>query len=67
MLHNGHLSLFTTVFRVRTLTGLVTNYFSFAPLSHKLGLVRTLVDRIYKIKTTWLGFHGDIELTMILR
>ena len=67
MLHNGHLSLFTAVFRERTLTGLVTNYFSFAPLSHKLGLVRTLVDRVHKIKNTWLGFHGDIKLTMILR
>ena len=67
MLHNGHLSLFTAVFRERTLTGLVTNYFSFAPLSHKLGLVRTLVDMVHKIKNTWLDFHGDIKLTMILR
>ena len=37
-------------------------------LSYKLGLVRTLVDRIYKISNTWLGFHEDIKkLTMILR
>ena len=36
------------------------NYFSFAPLSDKLGLVRTLVDRVYKIKNTWLGFRNEI-------
>ena len=35
--------------------------------SYKLGLVRTLVDRVYKINSTWLGFHGDFkELTMII-
>ena len=53
--------------RGRTLSGLLTNYFSFAPLSFKLGLVRTSVDRVYKIKNSWLGFHGDIKLMMILR
>ena len=45
MLDNGHSSLITTVFRKRTFTGPLTNYFSFAPLAYKLGLVRTLVDR----------------------
>ena len=45
MLDNGHSSLITTVFRERTFTGPLTNYFSFAPLAYKLGLVRTLVDR----------------------
>ena len=33
-----------------------------------MGLVRTLVDRIYKINNSWLGFHKDIkDLTLILR
>ena len=33
-----------------------------------MGLVRTLVDRVYKINNSWLGFHKDIkDLILILR
>ena len=33
-----------------------------------MGLVRTLVDRVYKINNSWLGFHKDKkDLTLILR
>ena len=40
---------------------------SFVPLSYKLGLVRTLVDRVFNINNTWFGFHDNIkELTNIL-
>ena len=46
----------------------MTNYFSFTSHSCKLGLIRTLVDRAYKINSTWLGFHDDItKLTKILQ
>ena len=46
----------------------MTNYFSFIPYPYKLGLIRTLVDRAYKINNTWLGFYEDIKkLTEILK
>ena len=33
-----------------------------------MGLIKTLVDRAYKINNTWLGFHEDINnLTDILK
>ena len=33
-----------------------------------MGLVRTLVDRDYKVNNSWLGFHKDIkDLALILR
>ena len=33
-----------------------------------MGLIKTLVDRAYKINNTWLGFHEDInKLTDILK
>ena len=58
----------TSVYRKKTFTGLLTYYFSFTSHSYKLGLVRTLVDRAYKINNTWLGFHEDItKLTKILQ
>ena len=46
----------------------MTNYFCFIPYPYKLGLIRTLVDRAYKINNTWLGFYEDIKkLTEILK
>ena len=58
----------TRVFHKKTLTGLLTNYFSFTPFSYKLGLIRTLFDRTYKINNTWKGFNEDIKkLLLILR
>ena len=62
------LSPITRIYRKKTFTGLLTNYFSFTPFSYKLGLIRTLVDRTYKINNTWVGFHEDIKkLLLILR
>ena len=65
---NSHLSIVTSVYRKKTFTGLLTDYFSFAPLNYKLGLVRTLVDRVYKINNSWVFFHLDVKkLIVILR
>ena len=54
----AHLSL---LFIVKTYTGLLTNYFSFTPFKYKLGLIKTLIDRTYKINNTTQGFHNDIK------
>jgi len=53
--HHG--SVVTSAFRNKTFTGLLSNYLSFAPLSYKIGLIRTLIDRVFKINNTWLAFH----------
>ena len=44
-------SFLTMVYRKKTFTGLLTNYFSFTSYSYKvgIGLIRTLVDRAYTI------------------
>ena len=40
--------------------------FIFYNFSYKLGLIRILVDRTYKIDDTWVGFHKVIKyLTQI--
>ena len=54
-------SRITTNYKKPTDTGLLTNYLSFTPSKYKFGLVKTLIDRLYKINNTWLGFHNDIE------
>ena len=50
LLDNSYPSIVASVHEYckKTFTGLLTNYFSFAPLNCKLGLVRTLPDRVYK-------------------
>ena len=66
-IHNLSPGPTTTVFRKKTFTGLLTNYFSFTAFSYKIGLVRTLINRTFKINNTWSGFHNDIKhLTFIL-
>ena len=40
--------------------GLLTNYFSFIPNSYKISLIRTLVDRTFKINNTWNYFDKDL-------
>ena len=61
LVNNNPLNVQTSVFRKKTFTGLLTNYFSFNSFSYKMGLVRTLVDRVCKINNSWLGFHKDIK------
>ena len=61
--NNDPSSSLTSVYRKKTFTGLLTNYFSFTSNSYKVGVIKTLVDRAYK-----LGFHEDInKLTDILK
>ena len=68
LVNNNPLNLQTSVFRKKNFTGLLANYFSFTSFSYKMGLVRTLVDRVYKINNSWLGFHKDIkDVALILR
>ena len=66
LLDNGHPSIVSSVYRKKTFTGLLTNYFIFAPLNYKLGLVRTLLDRVYKINNSWVGFHLDVKKLIFL-
>ena len=68
LVNNNPPNLQISVSRKKTFTGLLINFFSFTSFSHKMGLVGTLVDRVYKINNSWLGFHKDIkDLTLIPR
>ena len=54
-------TLKTSIFRKKTFTGLLTSFNSFTCFSYKRGLIKCLIDRVYKINNTWLGFHHDID------
>ena len=59
LIDNNQVTVLTTVFRKSTFTGLLMNFTSFTSYSYKLGLIRTLIDRAYKINSTWQGFHQE--------
>ena len=50
-----------TIFRKTTAIGLFTNYLSFAPLSYKIGLAKTLIHRAFKICSNWCLFHDEVN------
>ena len=41
-------------------TGLLTNYNSFTSPNYKKGLIKTLIDRTFRVSSTWSGFHNDL-------
>ena len=56
----NHNIIVTSVYRKPTYTGLLTNYNSFTSPNYKKGLIKTLIDRTFRINSTWSGFHYDI-------
>ena len=58
----------TSTYRKKTFTGFLTNFFSFTSFSYKIGLIRTLVDRAYKINNSLFSFNNDVKkLTHIFK
>ena len=53
-------NLQTSVLHKKTYAELPLNYFSFVPDSYKYGLIKALIDRMYRINSTWTSF--DINL-----
>ena len=52
--------LITKIYRKVTIFGVLTNYLSFTDMNYKIGLVKCLIDRIYKINNTWEHFYVDL-------
>ena len=51
----------TSVYRKRTFTGLFMNFRSFLPETYKVGLILTLIDRIYKISQNREVFNFEFK------
>ena len=45
----------------KTAIGLFANYLSFIPLSYKVGLLKTLIHRAFKICSNWCLFHDEVN------
>ena len=51
----------TLVYLKSTYTGLLTNFKCFAPHEYKKRLIITLLDRTFKINSSWKGFDLDVK------
>ena len=51
--------LSTTVHVKSTHAGDIFNYHSIAPERYKLGVMKTMIRRAYKISSSWHNFHGS--------
>ena len=60
ILINNNESDLQTCFTEKTYAGLLLNYFSFVPNCYKMGLIKTLLDRMYRIDNSWTGFDKDL-------
>ena len=58
--------LITSVYRKSTFTGLLQNYKSFVPFTYKKGLIKTLIDRTFRLNNSWVGFHLDLEKLKVI-
>ena len=57
LLDTSGISINTSTFH--TYTSLLTNYFSFNPFCYKIGLIKTLFHRAFRINNSWIDFHED--------
>ena len=55
-------NLVTSVYRKPLYTGFITIIFSFTASKYKNALIKTLLDRSYKINNTWIGFENDLKI-----
>ena len=68
LIDNSKDKLVTSIFHKKTYTGLLTNFLSFIPFRYKSGLIKTLIDRTFKINNTSNGFRSDLnDLTETLK
>jgi hypothetical protein len=61
LIHRSHNNFTTQVYRKSTFTGLGTNYLSSTPSRYKLNSIRTLIHRAYKISSSFVFFHNDMQ------
>ena len=56
----------TSFYRKKTSIGLFTQFHSFTPMSYKIGLIRCLIHRAFKISSSYIIFHNELEKIKIL-
>ena len=61
LIDNSQNTFKTSTYHKSTYSGLLLNYTSFTSRFYKIGLIKCLIDRTYKINNTWPGYHDDVS------
>ena len=61
LIDNSQNFLKTSTYHKSTYSGVLLNYTSFTSRFYKIGLIKCLIDRAYKINNTWPDFHDDVS------
>ena len=61
LIDNSQNILNTSTYHKSTYSGLLFNYTSFTSGFYKIGLIKCLIGREYKINNIWPGFHSDVS------
>ena len=61
MIDNSGTEISASVYRKSTFTGVLTNYHSFTNISYKIGLVKCLLDRAFRITNNWPCFDKELK------
>ena len=56
----------TSIYRKKTSIGLFTQFLSFTTMTYKIGLIRCLIHRVFKISSSYIIFHNELEKIKIL-
>ena len=56
----------TSIYRKKTSVGFFTQFHSFTPITYKIGLIRCLIQRAFKISSSYIIFHNELENIQIL-
>ena len=60
-IENRENGISTSVFRKGTFTGLMSKFQSATPIKYKMNLIMTLVTRAYRICSSYIGLHKELE------
>ena len=61
LIDNSQNILNTSTYHKSAYSSLLLNYSSFTSRFYKIGLIKCLIGREYKINNIWPGFHGDVS------
>ena len=68
LIDNSQNILNTSTYHKSAYSSLLLNYSSFTSRFYKIGLIKCIIDRAYKINNTWPAFHDDvIEIKDVLK
>ena len=62
--NSGTRLIISVCYRKKMFTRVLINYLSYTSISYTIGLVKCLIDRVFRINNTWIGFDKDLGVVL---